>query len=115
MLTIFTGDCMTLRRAIIALSYAALALVVAMPGVVAHRDSAVAAGGALAYSLTSANPAFDTTFASAVAAGDVNHDGRADFIIGAPGRNQVDLFDGASGAPLYSLSMPGALAGAGFG
>src|SRR5436853_6634077 len=111
MLTIFTGDRMTLRRAIIVLSNAALALVVAMTGIVAHRDSAVAAGGALAYSLTSANPAFDTTVASAVAAGDVDHDGRGEVIIGGPGGNQVEPFGGASGAARCSLSTRGGRAG----
>ncbi len=104
-----------MRRIIAAFSQTALAIVLVVVGIAVQRDSARAATGWLVYALTSPNPTPDYTFGSAVAAGDVNGDRRADVIVGTPGQNQVDVFSGADGALLYSLLTPNPTPNAGFG
>ena len=92
----------------------ALALVLAIAAVVLQRDRSFGADGAVLYAWTAPSPP-DPTFGSAVASGDVNGDGEADVIVGAPGVNRVDVFSGANGTLLYSLDMPVPVAGAQFG
>src|SRR5437899_12823062 len=41
-------------------------------------------------------------------AGDVNHDGGNDVIIGAPGASKAFVFSGANGARLFTISSPAA-------
>ena len=46
-------------------------------------------------------------FGAALAnAGDMNHDGVADLIVGAPGRGEAFVFSGANGAVLFSITSP---------
>jgi hypothetical protein len=104
-----------MRRFVATFAQAALAIVLVTVGVVAQRDSAAAADGALAYALSSPDPTPDYTFGSAVATGDVNGDGMAEVIVGAPFDNEVHVFAGADGSLLYSLSMPNPTSGATFG
>jgi hypothetical protein len=39
-------------------------------------------------------------------AGDINHDGVSDLIVGAPGRGEAFVFSGASGAILFTVTSP---------
>src|SRR4030095_12827702 len=41
-------------------------------------------------------------------AGDMNHDGVSDLIVGAPGRSEAFVFSGANGAILFSVTSPAA-------
>ncbi len=102
-----------MRKIIIAQTF--LAIVLATVGLAAQRDNASAADGCLVYSLKTPGSAPDFLFGSAVATGDVDGDGNADIIVGAPVQNKVHVFSGTDGALLYSLSMPDPMTGAGFG
>ena len=50
-----------------------------------------------------ANGRFGTAVANA---GDVNHDGVSDILIGAPGQGRAYVFSGATGAPIFTLVSP---------
>ncbi len=67
------------------------------------------ANGSLIRSLNPPTEVVSGRFGSAVAdAGDVNHDGVNDAIIGAPGASRAFVFSGANGALLFTLASPAA-------
>jgi hypothetical protein len=101
------------------LSLAACATL-AIAGVALSTDGTSAVNGPF-YTFTLPNP--PNVFGSAVAAGDVNADGKADLVVGAfnetvggyDGQGQVYVFSGATGLLLYTLASPTVQAGAHFG
>ena len=67
------------------------------------------ANGSLIRSLNPPTQVLSGRFGSAVAnAGDVNHDGVNDAIIGAPGASRAYVFSGATGALLFTIASPAA-------
>lgn len=81
------------------------------------------ASGELLYTLVAPSPQVDARFGSSLAAADVDRDGRADVIVGAPdesppgdpGEGRAYVFSGESGSLLYTLSSPAPQAYANFG
>ncbi len=67
------------------------------------------ANGSLIRSLNPPTQVLSGRFGSAVAnAGDVNHDGVNDAIIGSPGASRAFVFSGANGALLFTIASPAA-------
>src|SRR5437762_11978331 len=67
------------------------------------------ANGSLIRQLDPPTQILSERFGSALAnAGDVNHDGVNDVIIGAPGASKAFVFSGASGALLFTMASPAA-------
>jgi hypothetical protein len=65
------------------------------------------ANGALLRTFNHPNQTVNARFGFAVAnAGDLNHDGVADAIIGAPGKGEVFVFSGKTGALLFTILSP---------
>jgi len=81
------------------------------------------ATGGLIRTLDTPNPSHSGQFGESVASGDLNADGRADIVVGAPGefsnQGQVYIFDGATGGlisslfgiPICNLGQPGCFFG----
>jgi len=65
------------------------------------------ANGSLIRSLTPPTEVLSSRFGTAVAdAGDVNHDGVDDILIGAPGNSRAFVFNGATGALIFTIISP---------
>jgi FG-GAP repeat len=77
------------------------------------------ADGTLLFTLDSPNPQAGAWFGDAVAAGDVNGDGKDDIVVGAPeeevdgthDQGRVYIFSGADGSLLFTLNTPNPQAG----
>jgi FG-GAP repeat len=67
------------------------------------------ADGSLIRQLNAPDQTLSARFGSAVAnAGDVNHDGVNDLIVGAPGVSKAYVFNGATGARIFTMTSPAA-------
>ena len=67
------------------------------------------ANGSLIRQLNAPDQILSARFGSAVAnAGDVNHDGVNDLIVGAPGASKAYVFNGATGARIFTMTSPAA-------
>src|SRR5205085_4501549 len=65
--------------------------------------------GSLIRQLNAPDQILSARFGSAVAnAGDVNHDGVNDLIVGAPGASKAYVFNGATGAHIFTMTSPAA-------
>jgi hypothetical protein len=65
------------------------------------------ADGSLIRTLNHPTQEVNARFGSAVAnAGDIDHDGVSDIVIGAPGRSEAFVFSGRNGALIFSITSP---------
>jgi outer membrane protein assembly factor BamB len=73
--------------------------------------------GALIRTISPPNPESAGSFGYALAAGDVNGDGRAEIVVGDPyhGRGKVHIFNGRTGALIRTLESPSTQSGSLFG